>query len=121
MDFLNEFYADPLHQVQSNDVASSSRRCIMSGIPHFIPHFWLPQDWNVVLLSPAELDTTMRMYLQDPMWAQRIIYIRGSCLKDDDLARAKMNEAKACFILAARNRDKSAAVSTRRESSSRFI
>ncbi|XP_060520683.1 potassium channel subfamily T member 2 isoform X4 [Cylas formicarius] len=81
MDFLNEFYAHPLLQ-----------------------------DYYVVLLSPMELDTTMRMILQVPIWAQRVIYIQGSCLKDGDLARARMNEAKACFILAARNyADKDAA------------
>ncbi|XP_017069038.1 potassium channel subfamily T member 2 isoform X3 [Drosophila eugracilis] len=81
MDFLNEFYAHPLLQ-----------------------------DFYVVLLSPMELDTTMRMILQVPIWAQRVIYIQGSCLKDGDLARARMNEAEACFILAARNyADKTAA------------
>lgn len=59
-----------------------------------------------------ELDTTMRMILQVPIWAQRVIYIQGSCLKDGDLSRARMNEAEACFILAARNyADKTAAVS----------
>lgn len=57
-----------------------------------------------------ELDTTMRMILQVPIWAQRVIYIQGSCLKDGDLARARMNEAEAVFILAARNyADKTAA------------
>ncbi|CAF4751957.1 unnamed protein product [Pieris macdunnoughi] len=81
MDFLNEFYAHPLLQ-----------------------------DYYVVLLSPMELDTTMRMILQVPIWAQRVIYIQGSCLKDSDLIRARMNEAEACFILAARNyADKTAA------------
>jgi len=71
------------------------------------------QDYYVVLLSPMELDTTMRMILQVPIWAQRVIYIQGSCLKDGDLARARMNEAEACFVLAARNyADKTAAVST---------
>ncbi|CAB0028981.1 unnamed protein product [Trichogramma brassicae] len=80
MDFLNEFYAHPLLQ-----------------------------DYYVVLLSPMELDTTMRMILQVPIWAQRVIYIQGSCLKDGDLA-ARMNEAEACFVLAARNyADKTAA------------
>lgn len=70
------------------------------------------QDYYVVLLSPNELDTTMRMILQVPMWAQRVIYIQGSCLKDSDLARARMNEAEACFVLAARNYcDRTAAVS----------
>ncbi|XP_076288743.1 slowpoke 2 isoform X5 [Lasioglossum baleicum] len=81
MDFLNEFYAHPLLQ-----------------------------DYYVVLLSPMELDTTMRMILQVPIWAQRVIYIQGSCLKDNDLIRARMNEAEACFVLAARNyQDKTAA------------
>lgn len=47
MDFLNEFYAHPLLQ-----------------------------DYYVVLLSPMELDTTMRMILQVPIWAQRVIYIQ---------------------------------------------
>lgn len=64
----------------------------------------------MVLLSPMELDTTMRMILQVPIWAQRVIYIQGSCLKDTDLMRARMGEAEACFILAARNyADKGAA------------
>nr|CAD7401331.1 unnamed protein product [Timema cristinae] len=68
------------------------------------------KDFYVVLLSPMELDTTMRMILQVPIWAQRVIYIQGSCLKDTDLARARMNEAEACFVLAARNyADKTAA------------
>ncbi|XP_034935518.1 potassium channel subfamily T member 2 isoform X5 [Chelonus insularis] len=81
MDFLNEFYAHPLLQ-----------------------------DYYVVLLSPMELDTTMRMILQVPIWAQRVIYIQGSCLKDGDLVRARMNDAEACFVLAARNyADKTAA------------
>lgn len=47
MDFLNEFYAHPMLQ-----------------------------DFYVVLLSPMELDTTMRMILQVPIWAQRVIYIQ---------------------------------------------
>ncbi|XP_045137419.1 potassium channel subfamily T member 2-like isoform X9 [Portunus trituberculatus] len=81
MDFLNEFYAHP--------------------------HL---QDYFVVLLSPMELDPTMKMILQVPMWAQRVIYIQGSCLKDGDLTRARMSEAEACFILAARQyTDKTAA------------
>lgn len=81
MDFLNEFYAHPLLQ-----------------------------DFYVVLLSPCELDSTMKMILQVPMWAQRVIYLQGSALKDTDLTRARMNAAEACFILAARNyADRSAA------------
>ncbi|RWS23542.1 potassium channel subfamily T member 2-like protein, partial [Leptotrombidium deliense] len=67
-------------------------------------------DFYVVLLSPCELDTTMKMILQVPTWAHRVIYIQGSALKDADLIRARVTEAEACFILAARNyADRSAA------------
>ncbi|XP_067662095.1 potassium channel subfamily T member 2-like [Haliotis asinina] len=74
MDFLNEFYAHPLLQ-----------------------------DYFVVLLSPCELDSTMKMLLQVPIWAQRVIYVQGSALKYTDLARCRMQEAEACFVLAGRN------------------
>ncbi|CAG5131454.1 unnamed protein product, partial [Candidula unifasciata] len=74
MDFLNEFYAHPKLQ-----------------------------DYFVVMLSPCELDTTMKMLLQVPLWAQRVIYVQGSALKDTDLTRCRMQDAEACFILSARN------------------
>ncbi|KAK7502655.1 hypothetical protein BaRGS_00006230 [Batillaria attramentaria] len=74
MDFLHEFYAHPMLQ-----------------------------DYFVVMLSPCELDPTMKMLLQVPLWAQRVIYVQGSALKDADLARCRMQDAEACFILAARN------------------
>ncbi|XP_072016515.1 potassium channel subfamily T member 1-like isoform X1 [Amphiura filiformis] len=73
-DFLNEFYA---HQ-----------------------HL---QDYFVVLLSPCELDNNMTALMQVPMWAQRVIYIQGSALKDQDLIRCRMDDAEACFILSPRN------------------
>ncbi|KAL5011495.1 hypothetical protein ScPMuIL_010046 [Solemya velum] len=74
LDFLNEFYAHPKLQ-----------------------------DYFVVLLSPCDLDPTMKMLLQVPMWAQRVIYIQGSALKDTDLTRCRVQDAEACFILAARS------------------
>lgn len=81
MDFLNEFYAHPLLQT-----------------------------FSVVLLSPCELDTTMKLVLQTPTWNNRVVYIQGSALKATDLIRARMQSAEACFILAARNyNDRSAA------------
>ncbi|KAL3989241.1 Calcium-activated BK potassium channel alpha subunit family protein [Acanthocheilonema viteae] len=73
-DFLSEFYAYPEHQ-----------------------------NYLVILLSPCEMDDRMRMLLKIPMWSTRVLYIRGSALKDDDLERAKMANAKACFILSARH------------------
>ncbi|PVD22217.1 hypothetical protein C0Q70_18023 [Pomacea canaliculata] len=81
LDFLHEFYAHPMLQ-----------------------------DYFVVMLSPVELDPTMKMLMQVPLWAQRVINVQGSALKDGDLARCRMQDAEACFILAARNyADKNAA------------
>ncbi|XP_060685698.1 potassium channel subfamily T member 2 isoform X4 [Hemiscyllium ocellatum] len=73
MDFLNEFYAHPRLQ-----------------------------DYYVVILCPTEMDLQVRRVLQIPMWAQRVIYLQGSALKDQDLLRAKMDDAEACFILSSR-------------------
>ena len=48
------------------------------------------QDYYVVLLSPSELDPTMKLILQVPIWAARVIYIQGSALKDSDLSRCRL-------------------------------
>ncbi|KAM9306349.1 potassium channel subfamily T member 2 [Pholidichthys leucotaenia] len=74
MDFLNEFYAHPRLQ-----------------------------DYYVVILCPSEMDVQVRRVLQIPLWSQRVIYLQGSALKDQDLLRAKMDDAEACFILSSRN------------------
>ena len=42
-----------------------------------------------MLLSPCELDATLKMILQVPLWAARVIYIQGSALKDADLSRCR--------------------------------
>ncbi len=60
IDFLSEFYAHPLLT-----------------------------DFYVVLLAPLELDAHMKRICQMPRWAQRVVYIQGSALKDADLARAR--------------------------------
>ncbi|XP_030062239.1 potassium channel subfamily T member 2 isoform X1 [Microcaecilia unicolor] len=73
MDFLNEFYAHPRLQ-----------------------------DYYVVILCPTEMDVQVRRVLQIPLWSQRVIYLHGSALKDQDLLRAKMDNAEACFILSSR-------------------
>ncbi|KAM6182824.1 potassium channel subfamily T member 1 isoform 4-T4 [Erethizon dorsatum] len=74
MDFLNEFYAHPRLQ-----------------------------DYYVVILCPTEMDVQVRRVLQIPLWSQRVIYLQGSALKDQDLMRAKMDNGEACFILSSRN------------------
>ncbi|XP_029442659.1 LOW QUALITY PROTEIN: potassium channel subfamily T member 2-like, partial [Rhinatrema bivittatum] len=73
MDFLNEFYAHPRLQ-----------------------------DYYVVILCPTEMDLQVRRVVQIPLWSQRVIYLQGSVLKDQDLMRAKMDDAEACFILSNR-------------------
>uniref|UniRef100_A0A8C8VME4 RCK N-terminal domain-containing protein n=1 Tax=Pelusios castaneus TaxID=367368 RepID=A0A8C8VME4_9SAUR len=73
MDFLNEFYAHP--------------------------HL---QDYYVVILCPTEMDVAVRRVLQIPLWSQRVIFLQGSALKDQDLMRAKMDDAETCFILSNR-------------------
>ncbi|KHN80504.1 Potassium channel subfamily T member 2 [Toxocara canis] len=73
-DFLTEFFAHPEHQ-----------------------------NHLIILLSPCEMDDRMRMLLKIPLWTSRVLYIRGSALKDEDLERARMSTAKACFILSARH------------------
>ncbi|XP_067868339.1 potassium channel subfamily T member 1 isoform X8 [Heterodontus francisci] len=60
-------------------------------------------DYYVVILCPTEMDLQVRRVLQIPLWSQRVIYLQGSALKDQDLMRAKMDDAEACFILSSRN------------------
>ncbi|CAD5233254.1 unnamed protein product [Bursaphelenchus xylophilus] len=73
-DFLNEFYAHKKHQ-----------------------------GFMVVLLSPCELDVGMKNLLRIPLWSDRVLFVRGTALKDEDLARCNMVAARACFILSSRN------------------
>ncbi|TKS78470.1 Potassium channel subfamily T member 1 [Collichthys lucidus] len=61
MDFLNEFYAHPRLQ-----------------------------DYYVVILCPTDIDIQVRRILQIPLWSQRVIYLQGSALKDQDLMRANI-------------------------------
>ena len=43
----------------------------------------------MVLLCPSDLDSTLRMLLQVPLWSQRVTYLKGSALIDEDLIRAR--------------------------------
>lgn len=47
------------------------------------------QDYYVIILCPTEMDVAVRRVLQIPLWSQRVIYLQGSALKDQDLSRAK--------------------------------
>lgn len=56
------------------------------------------QDYYVVILCPTEMDIQVRRILQIPLWSQRVIYLQGSALKDQDLMRAKWVEAFSYLI-----------------------
>ncbi|XP_055894964.1 potassium channel subfamily T member 2-like isoform X1 [Biomphalaria glabrata] len=73
IDFLNEFYGNP--NLENRDV---------------------------ILLCPHELDSSKQVILKDPKWSNRVMYIKGSALKDVDLMRCRADEAFACFFLAVR-------------------
>ena len=61
-------------------------------------------------MSTNDLDPALSIILKVPLWSQRVIYIKGSMLNNDDLKRAQLANAKACFILASRNyKDQNAA------------
>lgn len=92
MDFLNEFYAHPRLQVRlpggpTLGWAWGPGRPVMRGRPGSPPR--RPQDYYVVILCPTDMDIQVRRVLQIPLWAQRVIYLQGSALKDQDLMRAK--------------------------------
>lgn len=40
-------------------------------------------------MSPEELDDNLQFILKDPKWANRVVYIRGSAMKDIDLKRCR--------------------------------
>lgn len=66
----------------------------------------------MVLLTSDELDSNMQVILKDPKWSHRVVYMRGSALRDTDLKRCRITTAEACFILAPRHiTDKGMAVS----------
>lgn len=88
MDFLNEFYAHPRLQVRPGLWGPvqgwAGGRCRALSCRRV---GW--QDYYVVILCPTEMDVQVRRVLQIPLWSQRVIYLQGSALKDQDLMRAK--------------------------------
>ncbi|XP_059167919.1 potassium channel subfamily T member 2-like [Physella acuta] len=77
---------------------------VMSFLSEFFEHPKL-ENYTVVMMSSEELDDNMQFILKDPKWANRVLYIRGSALKDIDLKRCRIHEAEACFFLVNKNCD----------------
>lgn len=75
---------------RSKPLFLSSLRQVWAGPPACRPmRASLFQDYYVVILCPTEMDIQVRRVLQIPLWSQRVIYLQGSALKDQDLMRAK--------------------------------
>ncbi|KAL4216992.1 potassium channel [Mactra antiquata] len=74
---------------------------VMDFLLEFYAHPKL-EEHIVVLMAADEMDINMQVILKDPKWSQRVVYMRGSALKDTDLKRCRITEAEACFILAPR-------------------
>lgn len=53
----------------------------------------------MVILCPTEIDIQVRRILQIPLWSQRVIYLQGSALKDQDLMRAKWVPTPQAYVL----------------------
>ena len=84
---------------------------VMDFLLEFYAHPKL-EEHCVVLMAADAMDSTMQVILKDPKWSQRVVYMRGSALKDTDLKRCRIDEAEACFILAPRHiSDRNKAVS----------
>lgn len=75
-----------------------SSEAVMDFLTEFYAHPKL-EDHTVILLGSNELGSSMQVIIRDPKWANRVIYIRGSALKDIDLKRCRVNNAEACFVL----------------------
>ncbi|XP_052763333.1 potassium channel subfamily T member 2-like isoform X2 [Mya arenaria] len=74
---------------------------VMDFLLEFYAHPKL-EEHVVVLMASELMDVNMQVILKDPKWSQRVVYMRGSVLKDTDLKRCRIASAEACFILAPR-------------------
>ncbi|KAL8625209.1 hypothetical protein ACOMHN_030842 [Nucella lapillus] len=75
---------------------------VMNFLNEFYEHPKL-EEHTVILMSSEELDSNMLFILKDPKWAHRVVYIRGSPLKDIDLKRCRINKAESVFFLCDKN------------------
>jgi hypothetical protein len=55
---------------------------------------------QVVILNPEDPSDDVVEVLEDPLVENRVTYIRGTLMNEDDLYRAGAHTALACFILA---------------------
>lgn len=61
------------------------------------------RNTRVVLLSPVEPDYGTLRLMSHPFYKHRVTFLVGSALLPRDLERAKIDSAKACFVLTGRS------------------
>ncbi|KAJ3318878.1 hypothetical protein HDU76_000704, partial [Blyttiomyces sp. JEL0837] len=61
---------------------------------------------RVVLMNPAEPSEGLKALFADPLYANRVTYVKGSTLSAHDLEKIKISTCRACFILASDYSDK---------------
>ena len=66
-------------------------------------HGYVTSTTNAVILNPEEPDEALLNILNDPMFSAKLCYIKGSSADMDDLNKASIQTASACFILCTSN------------------
>ncbi|KAI9333335.1 hypothetical protein DFJ73DRAFT_854405 [Zopfochytrium polystomum] len=61
---------------------------------------------HVVMMNPAEPSEELRELLADPLYSNRVTYVKGSTLSAHDLQKAKVGTARAGFVLSSDYNDK---------------
>ncbi|KAJ3103629.1 hypothetical protein HDU97_009968 [Phlyctochytrium planicorne] len=61
---------------------------------------------RVVMMNPEEPSEGLKMLLDDPLYANRVTYIKGSAMSSHDLKKTKISRSKACFILSSNYADR---------------
>jgi hypothetical protein len=61
---------------------------------------------SVVILNPIEPNDEMRELFANPLYSNRVTYVKGSTLCPHDLQKAKAREAIASFVLSSDHTEK---------------
>ena len=64
----------------------------------------LSSSYHIVILTPTPPSPAMKIMLSSIKFHTRVTFIQGSALEENDLRRAKVRQAAACFIIADRHR-----------------
>jgi hypothetical protein len=57
---------------------------------------------HVVILNPSEPSEELKLLLDDPFYANRVQYVKGSPMDSKSLRKVRIQEAKACFVFSSK-------------------